>query len=655
MALKEWQKPGWKPPAPNIDYFIPAEWGPERVIKFMDPSTRKIFWESNPGPQSFTMFCQADLMLLGGARGGGKTAALIAWLAMGDPQLPEDCPARLSYLSDPNYRALVVRESAQDLKDFVDEAEKFFEPFGGKKVDDPAVFVFPPYGTNCPKIFTNHLGNKDSFSKYKGWNLIRIGVEELTLIEDKNLFLKLLGANRSKWPWLRPQVLCTTNPDGPGSPWVKDFFVEVKGNKGGEVVTIPWGTPMRDPITKLTRIFIPAKLDDNPYLCHDDHYRGMLLSQDEDTRAAWLEGRWDGSSGVFFKEFRPHGPHPGEDKLYPWARHVVPPVELPYWYHRWVGGDWGLKHPSAFYKFCFNEQDGRIHTYDEFITRDVGSFQLGVELAKWLKPELETLPDHRIIIHLSPDAFSEKDADHVIAEQIEAGIRSYLGPYSSFLMEYSADEKRKAKTDPAGAAKDFAMRQQLLSGQMCVMIKRANNDRLAGAAYIRDLLRFIPAVPEVEPDLIHAQNLYQTKGMVAYVDYMDRFKNIKAEILPKIVIHEGKAPILVKCIGSLIWDDKTTDGKRRQDVKKVDGDDPYDGWRYGCMAHSDNAMTVQPRESYVQERLQAVAAKHNGPDTDINMLIMASQKAEAQWDQNQITIPGFSAPRFGSSRHRRIN
>jgi hypothetical protein len=649
MALKEWQKPGWKPPERRLLPFFREEWGPDRVVKFQDTSGNT-WWQSNPGPQSFVLTCPADLMLFGGARGGSKTAGLIAWLAMGDDSLPDDCPAKYSFLSDPNYRALVVRESAQDLKDFVDEATKFFEPFGGKPVDDPTIFVFPPYGTNCPKIFTNHLGNKDSFSKYKGWNLIRIGVEELTLIEDKQLFLKLLGANRSKWPWLRPQVLCTTNPDGPGCGWVKDFFVEVKGQYGTEVKMIPWGTPSRDPITKLTRIFIPAKLDDNPHLCHDDHYRGMLLSQDEDTRAAWLEGRWDGSTGIFFKEFRPNGPHPGEAKLYPWARHVVPPVELPYWYHRWGSGDWGYKHSSVFHKACFNEQDGRIHVYDELATQGVGSFQLGVELAKWWRPELESLPDHRVVIHLSPDAFSEKDAINTVAEQIESGIRSYLGPYSAFLMDYSEDEKRKARTDPAGAAKDFAMRQRVLTGQLCVMIKRANNDRIGGWSYMRDLMRFIPAIPEIEPDLIHAQNLYQTKGMVAYVDYMDRFKNVKAEILPKLLIHEGKCPGLVKNMGTLIHDDK-----RKEDVKKVDGDDWGDSARYLLIAHRDSAEATQPRESYVQERLQAVAAKYNGPNTDINMLIMASQKAEAQWDQDQITIPGFSAPRFGSSRHRRIN
>src|SRR5581483_9317366 len=82
------------------------------------------------------------------------------------------------------------------------------------------------------------------------------------------------------FPKLRTQLMGTTNPDGPGAQWVKSRFIRVYA--GGKPV--PWNTPMKDPITGLSRIFIPARLNDNPYLRDDKKYMGMLLAQDEVTR-----------------------------------------------------------------------------------------------------------------------------------------------------------------------------------------------------------------------------------------------------------------------------------------------------------------------------------------------------------------------------------
>lgn len=279
----------------------------EFQVRFMQ-NDNTAHWVSNKGPQTWTLLCPYDEICIGGRRGGSKSAALIAWFAMGDPSLPPDDPARYSYLNEPSFRGLILRKEYQSMVEFVDECASFFRPFGGKAKDDPTVFHFP----SGARIYTNHLGDKEAYEKYRGQGLTKIGIEELTQIPQESWYLKLLGSLRNKkqvrvhktpgrppktFPALRCQILSTTNPDGPGKEWVKKRFVKVPQSTGGMV---PWNTPMRDPISGLLRIFIPMKREDNPYLRDNKQYEGMLMSQDEITRRQWMDGDWDAGSGTYF-------------------------------------------------------------------------------------------------------------------------------------------------------------------------------------------------------------------------------------------------------------------------------------------------------------------------------------------------------------------
>ncbi len=275
---------------------------PEDQIIFRHPNKKNgqpgdPFWISNYGSQSQVLRCPYDEVMIGGERGGSKTAALIAWMAMGDALLPKYDPAHYSYLLEPSYRGLVLRKEYQSLSEVVDEMKDFYGPLGGKAKDDPVEFTFK----SGAKIYTNHLGDKNAFEKYRGMGITRIGIEELTQIEELRWYLKLLGSLRSKRqvraiqtpqgprsaPGLRAQIMSTANPDGDGKKWVKSRFVKVLDGSGK---LIKPNTPMRDPVTGLTRIFIPMHRKDNPYLRDNKQYEGMLLAQDEATKQAWAYG-----------------------------------------------------------------------------------------------------------------------------------------------------------------------------------------------------------------------------------------------------------------------------------------------------------------------------------------------------------------------------
>jgi len=626
-------------------------------------------WFANPGPQNWALVCPYDEILLGGQRGGGKSALLIALFAMGDITLAPNDPARISFLNDPTFRGLLLREEYQNMAEFVEEAREFFRPFNVKVKDDPAVFEFPhPWlkGSAGAKIYFNHLGSEEAYNKYRGWNITKIGIEELTQIPTLRRYLKLLGSLRSKerrygktvLPKLRTQIISTTNPDGPGMSWVKERFVKVYS--AGKL--IPWNTPMRDPISGLTRIFIPFGRRDNQYLRDDKKYEGMLLSQDDVTRKQWAEGDWEAGSGVFFSEYRPDGPVADEVQKYPWARHRTAPVELKPWWFRWGSADHGYDHPAAFHKFCRNERDKRVHIYDELMLRQVGSYELGVMLANWWLPELEALPDHQVTIYMGEDAFSKTDSSKTIAEQMELGIKEILGPYGALMMRFNDDERAAAQRNQSYAQDLFQRRKAKSEGHMCIVLQPQHVKRIEGWSFFRDMLRFRPARTESEEEIKQRlTSLYNRSGVEAYERELAEYKSHGPEILPKLQIWK-KCIELDRCLKVAQHDVDETgrNPKRNEDVRKfnsqdgVGGDDSLESARNGLCAYKE-IQTRMPKSYWVAERCSNVQEEHiaafGEPITDVTRLMQIQTRQAALYAKQNppaggtLTLPRASVHR----------
>jgi phage terminase large subunit len=114
------------------------------------------------------------------------------------------------------------------------------------------------------------------------------------------------------------QVKSTTNPGGVGHQWVKKRYID---------------PAPPDTLTEFaggTRLFLPARLADNPYLCQADagyEKRLQLLSVRD--RKALLEGVWELNEGQYFSEFSE-------------ALHVVSPHPIPSGWKRYLTIDYGL-------------------------------------------------------------------------------------------------------------------------------------------------------------------------------------------------------------------------------------------------------------------------------------------------------------------------
>ncbi len=637
------------------------------------------FFASNPGPQTWGMLCPFDEILLGGRRGGGKSRLLIANFAAGDPTLSDDDPAKISYLDDPSFRGLLLREEYQSMSEFVAEAVEFFKHFGGKPSGNPIQIDFK----SKARIYFNHLGDEDAFNKYRGWNLTKIGIEELTRIDRIGRYLKLLGSLRAverirkgkTFPALRTQIISTTNPDGPGCGWVKERFVECYDGQGNRV---PTNTPMRDPATGLIRIFIPFGLDANPHLSEQSaagkRYRMMLMAQDTVTRKQWIEGDWDAGTGKFFKDYRPDGPQKDEE-AYPWARHLIKSEELKPWYPRWGSGDWGFDHPAAMHKFCLNHKDRRIHVYDEMNVRHVGSFELGALLAKWWHPELLAFQRAGktpcITIHLGSDAFSKTDVTKTKAEQMEAGIKEVLGPYGAILLKFNEEEKMVLQRDSHRARLLFEHRKEQLQGHICIALKPVYVDRIAAWGYCRDLLRFRPAVLNLQTDDerdAYLKQVFAEEGIESYELQKSAMRNIKPEVLPKMQIWDVCRE-LDRCIRAAQHDTRADSDlsrpSKREDVLKFNadengegGDDPLESWRNGCIAFKELEGSM-PLSEWVDQQVENIQTQHvadfGEPVTDPTRIAMIHMRQAAIYNKQQVLSGGtLNFARAGSMRHRAV-
>jgi len=266
-------------------------------------------------------------ILFGGARGPGKTEALINWF--------------LYDAHHPKFKGLVIRRNSEDLSDYVQRANIIYSRLGITMSGNPPRFKIPSGGV----IRTGHLKDVNAFTKYLGHEYHRIGIEELTLIPFEDDYLKLISSCRSTIKDLKPQVFSTTNPGGPGHAWVKSRFVD-HGSK-----------TFIDPETGRSRIFISATIDDNPTLIDADpeyvRFLDGLKSKDPNLYKAWRLGLWDIFAGQAFSMLNRE-------------THLIEPFELtlPKYF---AGYDYGYAHPFAFILLAV-EKDGNLYVKD-YVTK----------------------------------------------------------------------------------------------------------------------------------------------------------------------------------------------------------------------------------------------------------------------------------------------
>ena len=315
-------------------------------------SSDTVLFQPNEGPQTDFLAADEKDVLYGGAAGGGKSYAMLV-----DP---------LRYCHKKAHRALILRRSMPELRELIDKSRELYpQAFPGAKFREvEKVWNFP----SGAKIEFGFLEKDADVYRYQGQAYSWIGFDEITHLPTEFGWNYLASRLRTTDKSIKTYLRCTANPGGVGAQWVKKRYIEAsepnktfKGKDG------------------LTRKFIPALLQDNPYLAEDGEYERMLQSLPAVQRRQLLEGNWDVAEGAAFAEFSPDV-------------HVITPFELPNWWERVKGVDYGYAAESCCLWAAIDPDDKTIIIYRELYRKGLTGEALGDTITQMEENEIKSIP-----------------------------------------------------------------------------------------------------------------------------------------------------------------------------------------------------------------------------------------------------------------------
>jgi len=313
----------------------------EKEIQEAPPTIKKAFekkdiiFQPNDGPQSDFLAASEREVFYGGARGGGKSYAMLV-----DP---------LRYCDKQNHRALLVRRTMPELRDLINHSQNLYSRAypGAKWREQEKEWRFP----SGARIEFGYAENLTDALRYQGQSYTWIGIDELPQYPTQDIYNFLRSSLRSVDPDIPVYMRATGNPGNVGSTWVKEMFVDP--SEPNQKFDVEIQTPKG--VKKISRKFIPAKLQDNPYLMQTDDYYAMLASLPEVQKKQFLEGDWDAYESSSFPEFsRPV--------------HVIEPFDIPRNWMKFRAADWGYSSPACCLWFAV-DYDNNLFVYRELYAK----------------------------------------------------------------------------------------------------------------------------------------------------------------------------------------------------------------------------------------------------------------------------------------------
>lgn len=352
-------------------------------------------------PQTAFLLLDCLEAFYGGAAGGGKSDALLM--------------AALQYVDIPAYSALLLRRTFPELAQpgaIMARSHEWLGPWRNRGVrwqEQQKRWTFPTGAT----LSFGYLRDMRDVYQYQSAEFQFVGFDELTQFPEEPytyLFSRLRRPDSGPLSRVPLRMRSASNPGNVGHGWTKRRFV--------------------DPDTRGTRVFIPARLADNPHLDADSYVAG-LMELPELTRRQLLDGDWGAFEGAAFPSFNKQ-------------THVVDPFELPASWERFESVDPGINNPTAWLAWAVDHESNLL-IFDSVYT-DRG------------------------------DGLPSTVAPRVIAR------RGYWGSQDAYAdpATWARNGSLTRRGEPASLATEY--------DEQGISLIRANNDPRAGYTRVRELL-----------------------------------------------------------------------------------------------------------------------------------------------------------------------
>lgn len=260
---------------------------PEHAAARIAAAISSPLWSPHPqnAAQIAAVLSPARILLYGGMAGGGKSSLLCG------------------VASTMHRHALICRRQAVDLDGLRDEMDRLVGR--DRRSGQP-----PCYEIEGRSIQLGSMKEPEDWAKYQGKARDFLGFDEAPHF-TRDQITSLIAWNRSTDPDQRCRVILAGNPpmDADGywliemfAPWLDDTHphpaapgeVRYYGHRGGREVEFPGADPEwidGERVVPMSRSFIPARVDDNPYL-RDTGYIDTLDALPDALRSMLRYGRF---------------------------------------------------------------------------------------------------------------------------------------------------------------------------------------------------------------------------------------------------------------------------------------------------------------------------------------------------------------------------
>lgn len=266
-------------------------WEPQHKLALLERLRMRTGWRPFAGPQDQALHCQADILLYGGAAGGGKTDLLLG----------------VSRFHHRN--SAIFRRTVPNLGGIIERSETLYGTAPGTRKGDYNTTAHRwRFSDGVQVLFASCQLEKDK-ADHQGKARDFYGFDEVTEFSESQ-FRFIIGWNRSTIPGQRCRVIATANPpmDAEGE-WILRFWgawldpnhpnpalpgeLRWYTTEDGRDTEVADGTPFLNAkgelVQPLSRTFIPARVEDNPALMASN-YVAHLQALPEPMRSKMLYG-----------------------------------------------------------------------------------------------------------------------------------------------------------------------------------------------------------------------------------------------------------------------------------------------------------------------------------------------------------------------------